>query len=96
MNNLRLVRENSKIFSLLFFSNFSAPKASRPILKKIFPLILENHENCIFCIDTQKSLNLRGGYLPYLSNDFNKLGYQINRLDERNPMKQVAIKYLNK
>ena len=94
MNNLRLVRDNSKIFSPLFFSNFSAPNTS--ILKKKFPQILENHENCIFCIDARKSLNLRGGYLPYLSTDFNKLGYQINRLDERNPMKQVAIKYLNK
>jgi len=94
MNNLRLVRDNSKIFSPLFFSTLSVPNTS--ILKKNFPQILENHVNCIFCIDTRKSLNLRGGYLPYLSTDFNILGYQINRLDERNPMKQVAIKYLNK
>ena len=50
----------------------------------------------LFVSDKRKSANLRGGYLPYLSTDFNKLGYQINRLDERNPMKQVAIKYLNK
>ena len=28
MNNLRLVRDNSKIFSPLFFSNFSAPNPS--------------------------------------------------------------------
>ena len=94
MNNLRLVRDNSKIFSPLFFSNFSAPNSS--ILKYFFQQILENLENCTFCIDTRNSANLRGGYLPYLSTDFNKLGYQINRLDERNPMKQVAIKYLNK
>ena len=49
-----------------------------------------------FCIDKRKSANLRGGYLPYLTTDFDKLGYQISLLDERNPLKQVAIKYLNK
>ena len=53
MNNLRLVRDNSEIFSPLFFSNFSAPNAS--ILKYFFPQNFENNENCTFCIVMQKS-----------------------------------------
>ena len=87
-------RSRSKFFSPLFLSNFSAPSTS--ILKYLIPQTLDNHENCIFCIDKRKSANLQGGYLHYLSTNFNKLGYQIDRLKERNPMKQVANNNLNK
>ena len=39
---------------------------------------------------------LRGVYLSYLLTNFNKLGYQINRLNKVNSMIQYTIKHLDK
>ena len=59
---------------------------------------LKKHENGIcFFMNSRKIETLsRGLSALFIDRFLKKLGYQINRLDTRNPMNQVAMKYLNK
>ena len=81
--------------SLFFFpSFFSANEYASGIF--FLQILFSKPKNVDFRTETLISANLPGGYLPYLLTDFNKLGHQINRLDETNQIEQFAIKYLVK